>query len=146
MHPEEKLAQLGITLPPPAPPGGNYEPYVITGNLLLRHPTLRIAFSHGGGTLASLLPRLEEGAKSFPALREQVRVSPSQQARKLYFDTLVYDEPMLRHLVATFGASARPFAPRGPASGVSISTKRMSILGASAHVWSLYSNSAALVW
>lgn len=78
---------------------------VITGNLLLRHPTLRIAFSHGGGTLASLLPRLEEGAKSFPALREQVRMSPSQQARKLYFDTLVYDEPMLRHLVATFGAS-----------------------------------------
>jgi enamine deaminase RidA (YjgF/YER057c/UK114 family) len=34
MTPEEKLAQLGITLPPPAPPGGNYEPYVITGKLL----------------------------------------------------------------------------------------------------------------
>ncbi len=34
MTPEEKLAALGITLPPPAPPGGTYEPYVITGNLL----------------------------------------------------------------------------------------------------------------
>lgn len=78
---------------------------VITGNLLVRHPTLRIAFSHGGGTLASLLPRLEEGAKSFPALREHLQQSPTEQARRLFFDTLVYDEPMLRHLVATFGAS-----------------------------------------
>jgi enamine deaminase RidA (YjgF/YER057c/UK114 family) len=34
MTPEEKLASLGITLPPPAPPGGNYEPCVISGNLL----------------------------------------------------------------------------------------------------------------
>ncbi|MBL8385061.1 MAG: RidA family protein [Burkholderiales bacterium] len=43
MTPEEKLAQLGITLPPPAAPGGNYVPWVITGNLLFLagkgHPT-----------------------------------------------------------------------------------------------------------
>lgn len=78
---------------------------VITGNLLVRLPTLRIAFSHGGGTLASLLPRLEEGAKVFPALREQLQQSPVQQARQLYYDNLVYDEAMLKHLVATFGAT-----------------------------------------
>ncbi len=34
MTPEQKLAQLGITLPAEGPPGGNYEPFVITGNLL----------------------------------------------------------------------------------------------------------------
>jgi len=34
MTPEEKLAQLGITLPPAAPPGGNYEPFVISGQHL----------------------------------------------------------------------------------------------------------------
>ena len=34
MTPEQKLAQLGITLAPPAAPGGNYVPYVIAGNLL----------------------------------------------------------------------------------------------------------------
>ena len=34
MTPEEKLASLGITLAPPGPPGGNYEPFVITGKLL----------------------------------------------------------------------------------------------------------------
>ena len=34
MTPEQKLVRLGITLPPPAPAGGTYEPFVITGNLL----------------------------------------------------------------------------------------------------------------
>jgi aminocarboxymuconate-semialdehyde decarboxylase len=33
----------------------------ITGKLMQRRPRLRIAFSHGGGTLASLLPRLQQG-------------------------------------------------------------------------------------
>jgi len=78
---------------------------VITGNLLHDCPGLRLAFSHGGGTFASLLPRLEQGWKTFPALRESIAVSPGEQARQLYFDTLVFDAPTLRHLVATFGAS-----------------------------------------
>ncbi|MBA2962260.1 amidohydrolase family protein [Ramlibacter sp. MAH-25] len=78
---------------------------VITGNLLVRRTGLRIAFSHGGGTLASLLPRLQQGWNVFPALQEAVTQSPAEQARRLYYDTLVFDTPMLRHLVATFGAS-----------------------------------------
>jgi aminocarboxymuconate-semialdehyde decarboxylase len=76
---------------------------VITGNVMLRHPGLRIAFSHGGGTLASLLPRLQQGWSVFPALREQVETAPAEQARRLYFDTLVFDGPTLRHLAQLFG-------------------------------------------
>src|SRR3954464_10652397 len=30
---EQKLAGLGITLPPPGAPGGNYVPFVVVGNL-----------------------------------------------------------------------------------------------------------------
>lgn len=41
----------------------------------------------------------------FPAVREAVGVSPSQQVKSLYFDTLVFDAPTLRHLVHTYGAS-----------------------------------------
>ena len=78
---------------------------VITGNLLVRRPDLRIAFSHGGGTLASLLPRLQQGWSTFPALKEQVQRSPIEQARGLFFDTLVFDPATLAHLVATFGAT-----------------------------------------
>lgn len=34
MIPEEKLLERGITLPPPAPPGGSYIPWRLAGNLL----------------------------------------------------------------------------------------------------------------
>ncbi|MES2264713.1 MAG: amidohydrolase family protein [Pseudomonadota bacterium] len=77
---------------------------VITSNLLERHPGLRIAFSHGGGTLAMLLPRLEQARRVFPALAEQMPTSPTQQARKLFYDSLVFDAATLNHLVTSFGA------------------------------------------
>lgn len=76
---------------------------VITGGLLVRHPTLRIAFSHGGGTLAMLLPRLQQGWKVFPALSDSITESPAAQARKIFFDTLVFDPQTLQHLAASFG-------------------------------------------
>jgi len=77
----------------------------ITSNLVERLPRLRIAFSHGGGTLASLLPRLQQGWQVFPALKEALSASPAEQARKLHYDALVFDTPTLKHLVQLFGAS-----------------------------------------
>lgn len=32
---EDRLAELGVTLPETAPPAGNYVPYTLTGNLLI---------------------------------------------------------------------------------------------------------------
>jgi aminocarboxymuconate-semialdehyde decarboxylase len=78
---------------------------VITGQLMRRHPTLRIAFSHGGGTLGLLLPRLEQACAVFPAVRDAVGGSAREQARRMFYDTLVFDTPTLRHLVGLFGDS-----------------------------------------
>jgi aminocarboxymuconate-semialdehyde decarboxylase len=78
---------------------------VITSNLLVRRPKLRIAFSHGGGTLGLLLPRLQQGWGVFPALADAVAEAPVEQARRLFYDTLVFDDEALRYLVKTFGAS-----------------------------------------
>jgi len=72
---------------------------------MTRYPKLRIAFSHGGGTLAMLLPRLQQAMSVFPALKESVHQAPIEQARSLYYDTLVFDQRTLQHLVDTFGAS-----------------------------------------
>jgi aminocarboxymuconate-semialdehyde decarboxylase len=50
-----------------------------------------------------LLPRLEQAISVFPDLRETLQNSPINQARSFYFDTLVFDTPTLKHLVALFG-------------------------------------------
>ncbi len=76
---------------------------VITSNLVERRPGLRIAFSHGGGTLAMLLPRLQQGWGVFPGLKDLLQASPVVQARKLFYDTLVFDAPTLQHLLLKFG-------------------------------------------
>ncbi|WP_377299436.1 amidohydrolase family protein [Rhizobium sp. SGZ-381] len=76
---------------------------VITGGLLQRFPNLRIAFSHGGGTFAALLPRLQQGYHAFPAVRDSLPEAPLEQARKLYVDALVFDEDMLKRIVSVFG-------------------------------------------
>ena len=52
-----------------------------------------------------LLPRLQQAMSVFPALNENVHKSPAEQVRELYFDTLVFDESTLRHLVQIFGPS-----------------------------------------
>jgi aminocarboxymuconate-semialdehyde decarboxylase len=77
----------------------------LTSNLIVRRPRLRLAFSHGGGTLASLLPRLEQASRVFGPLRDGFAVSPTEQARRLYYDSLVFDRSTLKHLVASFGDS-----------------------------------------
>jgi aminocarboxymuconate-semialdehyde decarboxylase len=76
---------------------------LMTGGTLTRHPRLRLAFSHGGGAFASILPRLAHGWKLKPEFAAAMGVSPHEHARKLYYDTLVYDAATLRHLIATFG-------------------------------------------
>ncbi|WP_321782645.1 amidohydrolase family protein [Paraburkholderia sp. J94] len=98
----------------------------ITSNLIVRYPNLRIAFSHGGGTLASLLPRLEQASRVFAPLRETLQQSAREQARGLWYDSLVFDPATLRHLVESFGdtrimlGTDYPFAfrERDPVGGV----------------------------
>ncbi len=76
---------------------------LLTGGLLRKTPELRIALSHGGGTFAALLPRLEQGFHTFPAVAEALEIAPSLLARSLYADSLTFDPVMLRRVVEVFG-------------------------------------------
>ncbi len=76
---------------------------VITGGLLAAVPRLRIAFSHGGGTLGSLLPRMAMGVRVFGAEALRMPADPEAVARSLWFDTLVYDGRTLRYLMDVLG-------------------------------------------
>ena len=77
---------------------------MITGRTLEKFPKLRVAFSHGGGTLATLLPRLAMGWNSNAELKKTF-VEPIGTARRFYYDNLVYDVDLLRHLISVFGTS-----------------------------------------
>ena len=75
---------------------------LMVDGMLARHPGLRIAFSHGGGVFGLVLPRLMHGWRTMKELRDKVE-SPADQARRLYYDTLVYDPRTLAFLIERFG-------------------------------------------
>jgi aminocarboxymuconate-semialdehyde decarboxylase len=78
---------------------------MITGGVAARHPRLRIAFSHGGGAMALLVPRLVHAWQAIPKARETLAESPAITARRFFYDHLVFDPASLRLLVERFGAS-----------------------------------------
>lgn len=78
---------------------------LMTGGILNKHPDLRMAFSHGGGVFGLILPRLVRGCEVTPEIGERIGASPRDLARRLYYDTLVYDTPTIKFLIETFGVT-----------------------------------------
>jgi aminocarboxymuconate-semialdehyde decarboxylase len=78
---------------------------MITGGMAARHPELRIAFSHGGGGLSLLLPRLDHAWKNVPKAKESLAESPIAYARRFYYDALVFSPQAVRFLADTYGVS-----------------------------------------
>jgi aminocarboxymuconate-semialdehyde decarboxylase len=76
---------------------------MVTGGIGARHPKLRIAFSHGGGVMSILLPRLVHAWNVFPKAKEALPESPAVTARRFYYDQLVFDPAAVRFLIQTFG-------------------------------------------
>lgn len=76
---------------------------MLTSGLLVRLPQLRIALSHGGGTLAMILPRLQHAWQQMAPLRASISKSPADTARGFFMDDLVYEGSTLSHLLRVFG-------------------------------------------
>jgi aminocarboxymuconate-semialdehyde decarboxylase len=70
---------------------------LLAGGLLERHPGLTIVLAHGGGALPHLVGRLEHGHQRRAEFRD-VRLSPRDGLRRFYYDSVVFDPVVLRHL------------------------------------------------
>jgi aminocarboxymuconate-semialdehyde decarboxylase len=78
---------------------------MITGGMAARHPELRIAFSHGGGALPILLPRIDHAWNMVPKAKESIPEPPTAYARRFYYDALVFSPMAVRFLADTYGVS-----------------------------------------
>jgi aminocarboxymuconate-semialdehyde decarboxylase len=68
-----------------------------------RYKGLKIIASHGGGTLPFLLPRLDQGFRSFESTRVAISKLPSEYLDQIYVDSIVYSEAALAYTVEVFG-------------------------------------------
>lgn len=76
---------------------------MLTGGTIAQCPKLRIAFSHGAGSLPILLTRLQHVATKVPAVRDLMPVTPLELARRMYYDDLLYDAGNIENIVRLFG-------------------------------------------
>ncbi len=77
---------------------------VVMSGLLDRHLTLRLCFAHGGGTFPWLLPRLDQTWRAFDDVKAVTAKRPSETAKLLSYDTLVFDTMNMRLLIDRLGA------------------------------------------
>jgi aminocarboxymuconate-semialdehyde decarboxylase len=78
---------------------------IITGGIAARHPGLRIAFSHGGGALSMMLPRLAHAWRMSPKALETMPESPEVYARRFFYDSIVFDPQLIHLLIRSYGTS-----------------------------------------
>lgn len=87
---------------------------LIFGGVLERLPSVRMVFAHGGGYACFAIGRFDHGKRvrkenaDLPAL-------PSEYLPRLYFDTIVHSDAILRYLVDTVGADRVVLASDYPA-------------------------------
>jgi aminocarboxymuconate-semialdehyde decarboxylase len=78
--------------------------HLIFGGVLDAHPGLKICVAHGGGYIPGYWGRMDHGWRARGDCAEHCRHEPSSYLRKLWLDTLVFDQEQLDSLVRTHGA------------------------------------------
>ncbi len=75
---------------------------LLAAGVLSRFPKLKIVLGHGGGALGSIIGRLDTGWRTTGGYGGAAAETPSTQARRLFYDSNVYDPVYLHHLATRF--------------------------------------------
>lgn len=78
--------------------------HLIFAGVLDRHPDLSLVAAHGGGYLPTSIGRSDHAWRVRPDARVCAH-EPSSYLKRIWFDTVVHDPDVLRHLVEVAGAS-----------------------------------------
>jgi aminocarboxymuconate-semialdehyde decarboxylase len=68
-----------------------------------RYPKLKLIASHGGGTLPYIAGRLDICHAQMPAARTRISDKPSSYLRRIYFDTVVFQQSSLNLAIEVAG-------------------------------------------
>ena len=79
--------------------------HIVFGGVLERYPKLKIVAAHGGGFLGHYPARMDHAYKVRPECHDHITRPPSYYMKKIYYDTMVFGEPQLEHLVNLYGAN-----------------------------------------
>ncbi len=76
---------------------------IICGGVLERHPRLRVLLAHAGGTLPAMIGRIDNGYPRSPEMQANLTRRPSSYLDQLWYDTIAFNGPFLKSLIAQVG-------------------------------------------
>ncbi len=79
--------------------------HIVYGGILERYPKLKIVAAHGGGYMGHYPARMDHAYKVRPECHDHITRPPSYYMKKIYYDTMVFGETQLEHLVKLWGES-----------------------------------------
>ncbi len=68
-----------------------------------RHPNLKLIAAHGGATLPYIAGRLDICFENMPACREKISQRPSSYLKKIYYDSVVFQQESLELVLRVGG-------------------------------------------
>jgi aminocarboxymuconate-semialdehyde decarboxylase len=78
--------------------------HLILGGVLDRHPGLVVVLAHGGGYLSLAYGRLTHGVGHVANVAFPAAAPPKAYLRRFYYDTILYEQELLRNLMHLVGA------------------------------------------
>ncbi len=78
--------------------------HIVFGGVLERHPGLKFVGAHGGGYLSHYPARMDHAYRVRPECHDHIKRPPTFYMKKIYFDTMVFSQAQLEHLVKLWGA------------------------------------------
>ena len=78
--------------------------HIVFGGVLERYPKLKFVAAHGGGYLGHYPARMDHAYRVRPECHDYIKRPPSYYMKKIYYDTMVFGETQLEHLVNLWGA------------------------------------------
>ncbi|MEE2746714.1 MAG: amidohydrolase family protein [Pseudomonadota bacterium] len=78
--------------------------HLVFDGYLERYPGLKICIAHGGGYIPAYYGRFDHPYGLRDDCRQLISKPPSEYINMLYFDTVVFTETQLRHMIEVWGA------------------------------------------
>ena len=80
---------------------------MIFSGFLDKYPRVKLIAAHGGATLPYLASRLDRCHEMIPACSSVIKEKPSEYLKRIWYDTVVYDQRALEMCIAVAGSADR---------------------------------------
>ena len=77
---------------------------MVLGGVFERYPDWPMIVSHAGATLPYIASRLDQCHRNIPDAREHISAPPADYLKRLYYDTVCYDDLSLKLVLDMAGA------------------------------------------